>query len=284
VARAWAAAGVLAAMTAGCAAVAPLTLPGGSWAPEPGGDAALASATAACGGVRTLTAEIAIRGQVGGQRLRGRVLAGFERGGAIRLEAPAPFGAPFFILTARADRGTLWLPRDRRLLRDAPVADILDAIVGLRRSSDDLLGLLAGCLAAARPVASGDGARRNPAGWLMATLEDGTVAYLRRDGSTWRLQAGHREAAANASSWSVNYERFAPTFPDLVRISTVAPAGTPGPGAVLSLEVSQRETNTPIDARAFEAVAAPDARPMTLDELRRTGPLADRAGAPGSGS
>jgi len=283
-ARAWMAAGALAAMTAGCATLAPLTLPGGPWAPDPGGAAALESATAACGSVRTLTAEIAVRGQVGGVRLRGRVLAGFARGGALRLEAPAPFGAPIFILTARADRGTLWLPRDRRVLRDAPVADILDAIVGLRRSSDDLLGLLSGCLLADRPVASGGGVQRNGAGWLMAMLADETVAYLRRDGATWRLLAGHREAAPGGSAWSVSYERFVPTFPDLVRVSTTPPGGSAGGGGVLSLEVSQRETNTPIDAHAFEAIAAPDGRPMTLDELRRTGPLADRAGAPGSKS
>ena len=279
------AAGALAAMTAGgCATLAPPTLPGGPWAPDPGGAAALESATAACGGVRTLTAEIAVRGQVGESRLRGRVLAGFARGGSLRFEAPAPFGAPIFILTARADRGTLWLPRDRRILRDAPVADILDAIVGLRRSSDDLLGLLSGCLGADRPVAPGGGVRRNRTDWVMAMLADETVAYLRRDGATWRLRAGHREAATGRPSWRVNYERFVPTFPDLVRISTNPPDGGAGGGAVLSLEVSQREANTPIDPRAFEPIAAPDARPMTLDELRRTGPLADRAGATGSGS
>ena len=87
-----------------------------------------------------MTAEVAVRGQVGGSRLRGRVLAGFERGGALRLEAPAPFGAP----DLRADRAGEprhpWLPRDRRILRDAPVADLLEAIAGLRRSGDDLAG------------------------------------------------------------------------------------------------------------------------------------------------
>jgi hypothetical protein len=117
----------------------------------------------------------------------------------------------------------------------------------------------------------------------MATLADQTVAFLRRDGAVWRVQAGHREAAGGASSWSVNYERFVPAFPDLVRLSTSPPAGTASPGTVLSLEVSQREINAPIDPRAFDPVAAPDAEPMTLDQLRQTGPLADRAGGPGSG-
>lgn len=274
---------VLATMTAACATMAPPKTPDGPWMADPGGAAILESATAACRGVRTLTAEIAVRGRVGGSPLRGRVLAGFERGGSLRLEAPAPFGAPFFILTARQNRATLWLPRDRRILRDTPVADVLDAIVGLHRSSDDLLGLLSGCLTAETPAASGE-VRRNGTGWLLATLPDDTTAFLRRDGSTWRLRAGHRAAASGASLWSVNYERFAGAFPDLVRISTNAATGGSAAGAVLSLDVSQRDTNTAIDPRAFDAVAAADATVMTLDELRRTGPLADRTGGAGSGS
>ena len=270
-------------MTAACATMAPPKTPDGPWMADPDGAAILASATAACRGVRTLTAEIAVGGRVGGSRLRGRVLAGFERGGSLRLEAPAPFGAPLFILTARQDRATLWLPRDRRILRDAPVADVLDAIAGLRRSSDDLLGLLSGCLTAQTPAVSGD-VRRNGTGWLLATLPDDTTAFLTRDGSTWRLRAGHRAAASGASSWSVNYERFAGAFPDLVRIWTGPPAEGSTAGAVLSLEVSQRDTNTAVDSRAFDAVTAKDATTMTLDELRRTGPLADRTGGAGSGS
>ena len=107
----------------------------------------------------------------------------------------------------------------------------------------------------------------------------------------WRLLAGHHEDPAGASSWSASYERFAGVFPALVRLSTARPGSEASPDAVLSLDVSQRETNTAIDARAFDALAAPDATPMTLDELRRTGPLADRAdpladraGMPGSGT
>jgi hypothetical protein len=278
------AAGLLAAVASGCATgAAPPTLPGGPWVPDPLGAAPFESATAACRGVRTLTAEISVRGRVGGQRLRGRVLAGFERGGSVRLEAPAPFGAPIFILTARANRGTLWLPRDRRILRDAPVADVLDAIVGLRRSSDDLLGLLSGCLTAGMPAAAID-VQRNGQGWLMVSLPDATTAFLMQEGSTWRLLAGHHDDPAGASSWSASYERFAGAFPELVRLSTARPGSDASPDALLSLDVSQRDTNTAIDARAFDALAAPDAATMTLDELRRTGPLADRAGTPGNGT
>ena len=272
-----AAAAALAAAAVACATVAPLTLPAGPWAAEPGGADLLARATSACRGVRTLTAEIAIRGQVGSQKIRGRVIAGFERGGSARLEAPAPFGAPVFVLSARANRATLWLPRDGRIVRDAPVEDVLEAIAGLRRSSDDLLGLLAGCLAGTAPAASG-GAERGPSGWMRVPLQDAAVAFLRFDKSAWRLAAGYRGATATEPAWQVAYEGFTSAFPDVVRISrTPGPAPQPGVQSTLNLQVSQRETNVDIDARAFDPLAAPGATPMTLDELRQAGPLADRA-------
>ena len=138
----------LALGAAACATAATIRLPDGPWADEPSAAGAFESASAACRGVRTLTAELGVRGKAGRSKIRGRVLAGFERGGSLRLEAPAPFGAPVFILVSRANRATLLLPRDRRILRDVAVDDVLDAITGLRRSSDDVLALLAGCLAA----------------------------------------------------------------------------------------------------------------------------------------
>lgn len=275
-----AAAAVALLLAAGCAGAVGVTLPQGPWTPDPSGAAALDSATGSCRGVRTLTAEIAVRGRVGTQRLRGRVLAGFERGGALRLEAPAPFGPPLFILTARAERGTLLLPRDRRVVIDAPVADILDAIVGLRRSADELLALVSGC-ATAGPIAA-SGPTGNGRGTVMAELGDGTTVFLKRDGGTWRLVAGRRDASPPAAAWRVAYERFLSPFPDMVRVTMGSPTGDGGGETTLSFEISQRETNTTIDPRAFEPAGAADAVPMSLDDLRRSGPLADRTGGTGN--
>ena len=69
-------------------------------------------------GFRSIEGELALSGRAGGERVRGRVLTGLEAGGAVRLEAPAPFGAPFFILAGRDERATLLLPRERRVLKD----------------------------------------------------------------------------------------------------------------------------------------------------------------------
>ena len=41
----------------------------------------------------------------------------------------------------------------------------------------------------------------------------------------------------------------------------------------LTLKLSQVETNVPLDADAFRVRIPPDAQPITIEELRRSGPL-----------
>ena len=108
-----------------------LRLPEGSGRPLADISPVLAEATAACSAVRSLTAEIALSGRAGAQRIRGRVIAGLDRGGNLRLEAPAPFGAPVFVLVARDGAATLLLPRERRVLEGEPPAAVVEALTGL---------------------------------------------------------------------------------------------------------------------------------------------------------
>jgi hypothetical protein len=248
-----------------CATVTPFQMPEGPWTPDPSAPGIFEAASASCP-----------------SRIRGRVIAGFEHGGALRLEAPAPFGAPIFILVARANRSVLWLPRDRRVLRDAPVEDVLEAIAGLRRSSDDLLALVSGCLTSdSTPGAAG---QRSSNGSLMVDLPDATRAFLTRAGQVWRISAGRQDATAARGSWSVSYADFSASFPGSIRVwQHVGAAGQPGSSAELTLRVSQLETNVPIDSQAFELAVPPDAAPLTVDELRQSGPLADRVAGQGSG-
>lgn len=261
---------------AACATAATIRLPDGPWADEPSAAGAFESASAPCRGVRTLTAELGVRGKAGRSKIRGRVLAGFERGGSLRLEAPAPFGAPIFILVSRANRATLLLPRDRRILRDVAVDDVLDAITGLRRSSDDVLALLAGCLAA--DAASAGTGQRSSGGWLRVGLTGGVTAFLAPDGGRWRVAAGQGGAGAAGFAWSVSYAAFASGFPGAVTIRQEAAAGAAE--TALTFQVSQLETNVPIDPRAFDVIVPADTQPLTLDELRQSGPLADRGTTP----
>ena len=273
--RAWLIALALGATA--CATAAGIRLPEGPWVDDPMAVEAFRTASASCRGVRTLTAEIAVRGKAGQSRVRGRVLAGFERGGALRLEAPAPFGAPIFILVSRANRATLWLPRDRPVLRGVPVEDVLGAITGLPRSSDDVLSLVAGCLSAAvEPAGQG---RSGPGGWLKVDLAGGITAFLSRDGGDWRIAAGQRDAGPDAAAWSVAYSGFSSGFPGTVTIRQ-EPRGGAGAPAALTFQVSQLETNVPLDARAFDVSVPADADTLTLEELRQSGPLADRGSNP----
>jgi len=268
---------VLALGAAACATTAGFRLPEGPWTDDPMAAAAFRSASAGCSGVRTLTAEIAVRGKAGPSRIRGRVLAGFERGGAVRLEAPAPFGAPVFILVSRANLATLWLPRDRRVLRGAPVEDVLGAITGLPRSSDDLLALVAGCLSAdTSPATQGSS---SPSGWMQVELTGGIKAFLSRDGGAWRIAAGQRDAGPDGEAWSVSYSAFSSGFPGVVTIR-LEPRGGGAAATALTLQISQLETNVPIDVRAFDLLVPADAAALTLEELRQSGPLADRRNGP----
>jgi hypothetical protein len=257
---------------AACATTSGLRLPTEGWLPESAARRDVEAALTACRGVRTYSAEVGVSGRVAGTKLRGRVLAGFTRGGQARLEAPAPFGAPVFILTARGGRAAIWFPRDRRVLPDAAFEDVLEALIGVRRTPDDLMALLAGCVSSAR---SGSGAPlRHPAGWLQEPLADGSVAYLRRDGGVWRVAGG------DAASWGVRYDYATGAFPGLVALWRSGSAASPaGLASSVVLRISQTETNVDIADRAFDAAAPPGASMLSLEDLRQMGPLADRATA-----
>lgn len=255
-------------------------LPSGPWVAEADAAGAYDEALAPCRGVTSVTAEIAVRGRAGGTKVRGRLIAGLERGGSMRLEAPAPFGAPVFVLAARANRATLWLPRAKQVVRDAPVDDVLEALTGLRRSSDDVLGLVAGC--PPETVRDGTGAvgRRNGEGWLEVDLGGGATAYLRHDTRRWRLVAARGVSPAGGEAWFVSYAGY---FAGLPRTITVRQddSGSGRAGAVteLTFTVSQPEVNVPIDAAAFDLVLPPGVELLSIDDLRQAGPLADRGEA-----
>src|SRR5688572_4301295 len=102
-----------------------VSLPSDPGAPLPDFAETYRTITAACAGVRTLTAELGLSGRAGGQGVRGRAIVGFERPQSMRLEGVAPFGPPAFIMVSRDMRGTLLLPRDNRVVRDEAPEQIL---------------------------------------------------------------------------------------------------------------------------------------------------------------
>ena len=187
--------GFILLLVAGAGACAPrlLQLPSGDGEAFPGYQLAFDEASRGCRDVRSLSAELAISGRAGGERLRGRVLAGIARPGRLRLEAVAPFGPPVFILAASGTSATLLLPRDNRVLTGEPASAVLGALVGLELGPDDLLAILTGCVVVSPEPSAG---RRYPGGWARVDLADGAVAYLGQDGERWRIRAGARAGLA----------------------------------------------------------------------------------------
>jgi outer membrane biogenesis lipoprotein LolB len=180
------------------------------------------------------------------------VHAGLERGGNVRLEGVAPFGAPVFILAGKNDNATLLLPRDHRVLRDTAVATVLERLTGLALSADDLRLILSGCLVENASPADG---RRWGSGWQAVTVGDRTAYLAAQQGRTVVV-------AADFGQWRVDYADYQGDWPRTVRVRRV------DGGADITARVGELEVNTTIDPAAFAVTIPPDFDPMTIDELR----------------
>jgi len=236
-------------------------LPTGAGTPFPEFAAAYQQATAACRDVRTYTAVMALSGKAGGTKLRGRIEAGFAAPASLRLEGIAPFGKPVFVLTATDGRGTLVLPREDQVLQDAPPEAIVEALAGVSLDPDTLRLVVAGC-GLWRNEGPTDG-RGYGATQAALVFPDGT-AYLRRAGDSWQL------AAASRGTLTVYYSDVASARPSTIRLRAASGGQTT---ADIMLRLSQVDINTAIDPRAFTPNLPSHPVPITLDELRRAGPL-----------
>jgi hypothetical protein len=244
-----------------------MKLPAGPGAPAADAGEALAEAAKACSGIKAITAEASVSGSAGGQRLRARLNLGLQAPASARIEAIGPFARPFFILAARDGSATLLLNDDNRILRDGRPADVLEALTGVPLDAADLLTALTGC----PPASSADGETRQlGADWRL--LQDGSRSvYLRRERSTapWRLVAVvHRPGGG--PEWQAEYRDFDGGLPQTVRL-----ASRGSDRFNLRLGLSGIELNPTLPAEAFEIRIPAAAEPITLDELRRAGPLRD---------
>src|SRR6478752_4949256 len=194
---------VLAIVLSSCAPKTP-PRPAGNASPDPAAADAFTRATVACKGYRSFEGEMSLSGRAGSERVRGRIVTGLESGGAVRLEAVAPFGAPFFILAGRNERATLVLPRDHRVLRETAVAEVLERLTGLSLGADDLRLIMSGCLV---DQASPSGGTQWPGGWRAVTIGPERIAYMRVVNGQTVL------AAADYGQWRVDYSEHASGFP-----------------------------------------------------------------------
>ena len=234
------------------------TLPSGGGSPFAAFEGAYEEAVNGCRPARTVLAELGLSGRAGGTKLRGRINAGIAAPGEMRLEGVA-FGRPIFILAARGGQATLLLTRDDRVVRDAPPEGIVEALTGVALTPADLLAIVAGCgLGAGTPSAG----RAFNDEWA-AVDTAGATTYLRRVEGRWRVGGAVRDQL------QVLYSDFQRGTASAVHIKAAAIAD-------ITLRVSQLEINTAIDSKAFEIEVPREAVAMTLEELRRSGPLGEK--------
>jgi hypothetical protein len=248
-----------------------MTLPSGPGTPALDVAAAQGQATEACRRIQSLTAEIAVKGSVGGQRVRGHLIGGFNPT-ATRLEAPAPFGAPLFIFVATGTDATLLLPRDGRVVEHGRPADLLEAVAGVPLTPSEMLSTLTGCHAPDRldsPRAIGDLWRTAAGG--------GAKMYLHRDSPSapWRIVSVFFPGEGQQWSWRADYDQFVNALPRVIRLVS-AQSGR----FDLELSLSQVETNVELKPEVFRVDLPADAERITTEELKRAGPF----GAPRSRS
>ncbi len=251
-ARRWA----LALAAASACAPLPITLPAGAGQPWPTFEAAFEEAIAPCRSLRSLAAELDLAGRVGRARVRGKVHAGFARPDAARLEGVAPFGAPLFVLAASGAEATLWLPRDRVVVRAAPRA-LLETLIGLPLEVADLMALVAGC------------AVFDPRPERAERYADGRAAVMVRDKGTVYVQlgaGGPRIIGVRRGSLAVEYDVPGESGARRLRLVQAGPGVSP---IDLRVRMSQLEIDPDLGPEVFTIEVPPDARPQTLDELRR---------------
>jgi hypothetical protein len=248
-----------------------VSLPTGTGTALPDFTSPYREATADCLALTSLSASIKLSGRAGSTKLSARIDSGFAAPAAIRLEGYPRIsfgGRPFFILVSRDADSTLLMPRDARVLNGAAPASIVEALTGVALGPADLRSLVSGCGLQTMPPSGG---RSFGNRWAAIDAGD-TSLFLRQVAGRWRV------AGALRGALTVTYSDFAAGRGETVRVRLVDARGRAA--ADLTLRLSQLELNPPLDAKTFEVDVPREAVPLTLDELRRAGPLGDAKAAP----
>lgn len=249
--------GCLAAILASGCAARGIDLPSGPGTPFADGAAAYEAAVRACRQARTLEVTLGLSGRAGSTRLRGSLDAGFEAPDKVRLEMRAPIGRPVFILAAPGPETTLYLPRDNRVLRGARASEVVDALIGLPLDGAELRSIVSGC---GFGVGEPAGGRSFANDWVVVNTGPAQT-YLRRITGEWRL------VAATRSGLTVTYDGFAGGRASQFRLRA------PASGADVTARLADVNINVTLQPAVFQLDVPAGADPLTLDELRRAGPL-----------
>ena len=248
-----------------CGRAPRVALPAGAGVSFPDSAGAYEQAVRDCRSIKSMTASLLLSGRAGSTKISARIDGGFAADPArMRLEGFPRIhfgGKPFFILVARAADATLLLTRDNRVLRDAPPDAIVEALAGVALSPDEMRALVSGCGLGDGPATEG---RSYDHGWASVRVAAATI-FLRRSGTEWRVAGARRGALA------VEYLTFSGGRPTAAHLHTLSSAGVLP--ADLTIRISDVETGAALQNAVFTVDVPRDATPLTIDELRKAGPL-----------
>lgn len=185
----------------------------------------------------------------------------------MRLEAVAA-GQVIFILAAPDENAVLYLPRENRVLRKERPDAILAALTGVDLAPSDLHAILTGCVVPSGRAISGT---RHRNGWVSIEVS-GPAESAKGESATIYAQpvdGGWQVKVARRAGWRIDYPAWAGRFPATVRLLS----DRQNVPVEVTATISQLEMNVDLEPEAFRVNVPPDAQPLTLEELRDSGPL-----------
>ena len=254
---------VAVAVGVSCAGRTAFIAPSGPGAAAPEAAAIWKSVGATCRAVTSYRAEFALTGRIGDRRIRGlasaRLFTALSAKGDIGLEATVS-GQLLFRLGGSSEEAVLLLRDENRIAKARP-DQILDALIGVSLTPERLLGVVTGCITT---IETFERAARHDQ--VLEIVTSDAHVFLTSVASAWQVRAGRFENV------TVEYFAFERGLPRELRLTTSETGGQP---VVLDLRVQALQTNIEIDPALFRVTMPEGARPITIDELRQVGPLAE---------
>ena len=243
---------VLVLAVSSCAGRSMFVPPVGPGVTVPDAAAAWDEATKDCRGLERVVSVMRVGGRIADTRVPPlNIDAAVVLNQSIYLSAVAS-GRPIFLLVGTPARATLWLRTDDRAVTAAP-ADILQALIGVSLSHDDLAGVVSGCVAREGTFTS---ATRHDA--MLAVHTSSGRAFIEQRGGRWQTRA------FEGKGFTVE---FVPPGRSIPQDAWVWASGGSAKAA-LRLTINEREINGSIPPEVFRVPdGAQAAAPMTLEEL-----------------
>lgn len=232
-----------------------------------------ATALQSCQRIVTLSGRFAISGSVGGRPLRAQLRLGTMLASAYtRLEsADASRHLPFIVTSQRED-ATILLPRERRILEHQRFADALEATIGIPLTAEEVFRIFV-C-----PLVGASEAWRIGERWAALQFISGPVGYkvfMHRTAvaGPWRLAAMIGHNGDTRVGWRADF--LEPQQPEWrrVRLSSIDWSGATSRTFDVLWSIDAVELNTLVTMPEFLALPAEGATAITLQEIRRLGPL-----------